>query len=467
MKAPAGLWHWSRADPGRGRLRDVDNLCERARAAGLDYIAFKALDGADDRFLTDAQFERAKRACERAGLKFALWQYVYAIRPPHEEAQSLANLINRFHPAFVFIDVEKEYESSPQPVSAQYAAAFRRELPHFPATIAPFGRFDLHPGIDYKAWHDHGFTVAPQAYECDSSELTPAKCAHSFAHLWPVEEQWTVVGFQPGAREGAHKGTHLKLSGAHIGASLRALPIANISGWYSGKATNEQMRGIATHPGPVPAELSQPAPAAAQPEPEAAQPAPHASIKTVQHQLNACGFTVSVDGDLGPQTREALRFFQMGWCGEHDLGGAGGELTPDTREALAWAASHRGRLGPRAKDCYYHEFRLDNTGDPRVQRRVGLATQAYKDKFGQTTIMSSARSVEHNQAVGGATDSRHLFPRHWDAIDPSPQAHSVSEVRGLGVWTGIGHHAAAPQSVDHTDLRPGFSTSSPSVFPDH
>jgi hypothetical protein len=62
---------------------------------------------------------------------------------------------------------------------------------------------------------------------------------------------------------------------------------------------------------------------------------------------------------------------------------------------------------------------------------------------------------------------RHLFPKHWDAIDPESQVHSVSEVQGLGVWTGIGHHAAAPQSVDHLDLRPGFSTSSPSVFPDH
>ena len=69
--------------------------------------------------------------------------------------------------------------------------------------------------------------------------------------------------------------------------------------------------------------------------------------------------------------------------------------------------------------------------------------------------------------MGGAPDSRHLFPAHWDAIDPKPQVHSVSEVRGLGVWTGIGHFAAAPQSVDHVDLRPGFSTSSPSVFPDH
>ena len=251
MKAPAGLWHWSSAHAGPGRLQDVDNLCKRARAAGLDYITFKALDGAQDQFLTDSQLEQAKAACERAGLKFSLWQYVYAVRPPHEEAQSLANLIQRFDPAFVFIDVEKEYEANPA-ASGQYAAGFRAALPRFPATIAPFGRADLHPGIDYKAWHAHGFGVAPQAYECDSTDLTPAKCAQSFAHLWPVKEQWTVVGFYTGARQGGH----LKLSGAYIGASLRGLPVANISGWYSGEATNEQMRGIATHPGPAPAELS-------------------------------------------------------------------------------------------------------------------------------------------------------------------------------------------------------------------
>ena len=148
MKAPAGLWHWSSAPAGPGRLPDVDHLCKRARAAGLDYITFKALDGAQDRFLTDSQLEQAKAACERAGLKFSLWQYVYAARPPHEEAQSLANLIQRFDPAFVFIDVEKQYEDTPA-ASGQYAAGFRAALPHFPATIAPFGRADLHPRIDY------------------------------------------------------------------------------------------------------------------------------------------------------------------------------------------------------------------------------------------------------------------------------------------------------------------------------
>jgi hypothetical protein len=452
MKPPAGLWHWSPHDPGPKRLDGLDDLCQRARTAGLDYITFKALDGAEGRFLTDSQLEQAKRACERAGLKFSLWQYVYAVKPPREEARSFADLIRRFDPAFVFIDVEKEYEHNPNQVSAQYASAFRAALPRFPATIAPFGRADLHPGIDYKAWHDHGFGVAPQAYECETRELTPAKCARSFSHLWPVEQQSIVVGL--------HKGAQGKLSGADIGISLRGLPVANISGWFSGAATREQMRGIASHPGPVPAAIRESVPMAP-------EPAPEASIQTIQRQLNACGFTVTVNGNLGPETREALRFFQIGWCGDHGLGGADGELTPETRQALAWAASHHGGLGPKAKNFHYQEFRLDNTGDPRVRRAVGLAAQAYRDKFGKTTILSSARSIEHNQAVGGATDSRHLFPKHYDAIDPWPQVHSVAEVREIGVSTGIGHHAAAPQSVDHIDLRPGFSPSSPSVFPDH
>jgi hypothetical protein len=58
MKPPAGLWHWSPGDPGPARLSNVDRLCRRARAAGLDYITFKALDSAHERFLTTRPFCR-------------------------------------------------------------------------------------------------------------------------------------------------------------------------------------------------------------------------------------------------------------------------------------------------------------------------------------------------------------------------------------------------------------------------
>ncbi len=67
MKPPVGLWHWSSAKPGPGRLRDLDDLCKRARTAGLDYITFKALDGAQDRFLIDSQLEEAKRRSRSRG----------------------------------------------------------------------------------------------------------------------------------------------------------------------------------------------------------------------------------------------------------------------------------------------------------------------------------------------------------------------------------------------------------------
>src|SRR5690349_16990458 len=86
LTAPAsGLWHWSPEKDRSKRLDGVDELCARARRAGLDYVAFKSHDGANDRFLDDDQLQTAKRACERHGLRFVLWQYVYAVRPPADE----------------------------------------------------------------------------------------------------------------------------------------------------------------------------------------------------------------------------------------------------------------------------------------------------------------------------------------------------------------------------------------------
>jgi hypothetical protein len=331
------LWHWSASDPGDGRLAGLDDLCAQAVQAGLDYIAFKSHDGAHKRFLTDAQLQTAKAACARHGLTFVLWQYVYAIAPPSEEAAAFAETIRVFEPPFVFIDVEAEYERADPAVSRQYAQAFRTHLPQFPATIAPFGRADLHPRIDYQAWRDHGFGVAPQAYEYDSHDLTPAACSESFAKLWPPDEQWIAVGL--------HKGKLGPIGGPQLAASLTGLPVANISGWYSGEFTVDQLRGISTHPGTT----QQPPPGTS-------------SIETAQQQLVACGFGIAISGELDDPTVEAIRFFQTGWCGDAPLV-ADGQLTPPTLEALAFSAANGGSLGPLAKNFRYQEFRLDNKGD--------------------------------------------------------------------------------------------------------
>jgi Putative peptidoglycan binding domain/Peptidase M15 len=450
-KPLSGLWHWSSSGPGDGRLAGLDGLCAKAAQAGLDYVAFKSHDGAHKRYLTDAQLQTAKAACARHGLAFVLWQYVYAIVPPRDEAVAFAETIRAFEPPFVFIDVEVEYERADPSVSREYAQAFRTTLPQFPATIAPFGRADLHPRIDYQAWRDHGFGVAPQAYECDSHNLTPAACSRSFAPFWPPNEQWTVVGL--------HKGSLGQLGGQQLAASLKGLPTANVSGWYSGEFTLDQLRSIATHAKVTPEVTPEPPPEVT-PEP----PPGASSIETTQRQLVACGFGIAITGQLDPRTVEAIRFFQTGWCGDAPLD-ADGQLTPATVDALAFSAANRGSLGPRAQNFSYQEFRLDNKGDPRVRRSVGLAAQAYRDKFGPTTIVRSSSTREHNKAVGGAPNSRHLFPDHWDAVDMRPQDRRVDEVTALGVWTGIGHHAKTGL-VDHVDLRPG-NPSAPTVFPDH
>jgi hypothetical protein len=440
MGLNAGIWHWSAATDHSARLAGLDKLCADVAHAGLDYVAFKSHDGAETRFLTDEQLATAKAACTKHGLGFVLWQYVFAQRPPSEEATAFAATIDKFEPEFAFVDVEAEYERAPRSVSREYAEAFRSHLPHFPVTIAPFGRADLHPKIDWQAWRDNRFGVAPQAYECDNELLTPAACAKSFAGLWPRREQWTIVGLHEG-----HRG---RLGGAHIAASLKGLPFANVSGWYSADHTVDQLRAIASHAG-------------ADPGP----PLPAVSVTTAQKQLRACGFAVEVTGELDEPTREAIRFFQTGWCGVVAFESPDGKLTPMTRAALAFAARNHGSLGRKAKDFRYQEFRLDNKGDPRVRRAVGLAAQAYRDRFGPTTILRSASTHAHNAAVGGAKDSRHLFPDHWDAIDVSPQDRKAAEVTALGVWTGVGHHAASGL-VDHVDLRPG-DPRAPTVFPDH
>jgi hypothetical protein len=192
---------------------------------------------------------------------------------------------------------------------------------------------------------------------------------------------------------------------------------------------------------------------------------PAFSVKTAQQQLVACGFRIAVTGSMDAQTREAIRFFQAGWCGKRAFNTTHGKLTPYTRLALAYAARNDGTLGRKAKDFRYREFRLDNKGDPRVRRKIGIAAQAYRNKFGPTTVLRSSSTPEHNLAVGGKSNSRHLFPEHWDAIDVSPQNVPTAKVTALRVWTGIGHHAATG-TVDHVDLRPG-DPGNPAIFPDN
>lgn len=65
-------------------------------------------------------------------------------------------------------------------------------------------------------------------------------------------------------------------------------------------------------------------------------------------------------------------------------------------------------------------------------------------------IVSGYRCRRHNRAVGGATDSQHL----WRAAADIPLVATLADVRALGVFSGIGWQMfAGRQLVRHVDVR--------------
>lgn len=105
-------------------------------------------------------------------------------RDPAGEARLAAGLVRRHSASFYFANAEAEYERATERVSVEFAHTFRRELPMLPAALSSFGRIDLHPALDWRAWRDHGFEFHPQAYEADSHLLTPARCVGAARRVW-------------------------------------------------------------------------------------------------------------------------------------------------------------------------------------------------------------------------------------------------------------------------------------------
>ncbi len=104
----------------------------------------------------------------------------------------------------------------------------------------------------------------------------------------------------------------------------------------------------------------------------------------------------------------------------------------------------------RCEDCAHDPDR------PHTKPEVMAAVQALRDRLGKPVTVSRGVSCEaHNQAVGGAGDSRHL-PQHADAVDiavaDSHEAFVVVYGAILGGWNVLRvyeHHV-------HLDMRPGL-----------
>jgi hypothetical protein len=151
----------------------------------------------------------------------------------------------------------------------------------------------------------------------------------------------------------------------------------------------------------------------------------------------------------------AVRGFQTGW----NLGPAlnvDGDFGPLTSAALAIAfAQHRKGQPTMSAHFSYIEFLCKDGGAfPECQRIWVLRAhvrrlEAYRAKVGTPIrIVSGCRCKRHNEAVGGATSSQHLFGSASDVqgLVTVPQRKQMKLFAGLGFQASTG-------KVVHVDSR--------------
>lgn len=210
-----GLWVWNATDPA-GHV-------DKARAHGYGWIAVKVHDGTAP-YNQDSMIEEYRRQCARAGIKFGAWGYC---RPG--SGVYAANRAAKVGAAFYIADVEVEFEGV-QGASQAFINGFNGTRLHFSSLhLSSFGRVDLHPGINWRAWSEAGWDFMPQAYSCESVELSPAAC------LRHAEDFWDRRRVQPTL--GAYTGARGRLTADQLAGQCKGLGLTGVNVWEASTAT--------------------------------------------------------------------------------------------------------------------------------------------------------------------------------------------------------------------------------------
>lgn len=186
-----------------------------------------------------------------------------------------------------------------------------------------------------------------------------------------------------------------------------------------------------------------------------------AEIRFAQHLCNKYGWPVGAeDGVYGPATRAGLAAFGRAWNGGRkglnndgwyaDLIDPTGDFTSDTYRCLTSLARPEMRGAPYLSPHFtVWECASKGNGTCFVRRELLAVLENIRKLKGPFAPVSVYRDPHHNAAVGGASNSQHMY---GTAADISGSLGlTIREAEACGAH-GIGYYRWS-RKVRHVDVR--------------
>lgn len=289
-----GMWIWYLSKSQGG---DPAAIAAQAKAHGVGTVFVKSADGAG----AWSQFNAATVAALKAtGLRVCAWQFVYGT-DPLGEAQAGAAAKTAGADCFV-IDAEGAYEGK-YAQAQQYMAKLRQLVgATYPVGITSFPYADYHPGEPYSVWMGPGGATfnLPQVYWKTIGDTVDASLAHTYEWNTPYRTAIYPLGQTYDGPPAADVLRFRQLSAAY-GAR-------GVSWWDWQEASASDWNAVGAPVGPLPA------PPAQWPTLAAGSGGKVGSkgdlVVWAQEHLDGAGQSVTVDGQYGAGTADAVRAFQ-------------------------------------------------------------------------------------------------------------------------------------------------------------
>jgi hypothetical protein len=322
-----GMWIWyvSKANGG-----DTGAIVEQAKAHGVSTVFVKSGDGAS--YWT--QFSPSLvSTLKAAGLRVCAWQYVYGKSPSAEAAVAARAATEAGADCFV-IDAESEYEGRYSQAQA-YMGDLRSAVgPDYPIGLAAFPYVDYHPSFPYSVFLGPGGAQfnAPQAYWKEIGGGVDAVLDHTYRFNRPYGRTIAPLGqtYDDAPPNEVVRFRQLAAAEGATGVSWWSWQHTSAAGWNA----------VGQPIGPL---------SGGSPAPEFAELAKGKQGDLViwaQQHLKGAGQSLTIDGDFGSGTQQAVRNFQA----------TGGLPVTGTIDTATWqallthapaAAKWKGRPAPK------------------------------------------------------------------------------------------------------------------------